>query len=69
MKLRIFVRLFFIYTVIRVVVWKVPSYRYVGQSYLKEAISNGFSLVLFDFAGSGNSEGDYVSLGTFALTQ
>jgi predicted acyl esterase len=42
---------------------------YIGQTYLKEAVANGFALVLFDFAGSGNSEGEYISLGTRRLIQ
>ena len=29
------------------------------------AIANGFSYVIFDFAGSGLSEGKYVSLGNY----
>lgn len=32
---------------------------------MKMAIANGFSYVIFDFAGSGLSEGKYVSLGNY----
>lgn len=43
--------------------------RIEGLAYMKMAISHGFSYLIFDFAGSGLSEGNYVSLGTFSLIQ
>jgi alpha/beta superfamily hydrolase len=36
---------------------------YSGLAYLRLAIENGFNYLLFDFSGSGLSEGKYVSLG------
>ena len=32
-------------------------------------IKFGFSYVIFDFSGSGNSDGKYVSLGIFCITK
>lgn len=43
--------------------------RLEGLAYVREAILAGFGLFLFDFAGSGNSEGKYVSLGTINIIE
>ena len=40
----------------------------IGLNYLSFAIKNDLSYVIFDFAGSGNSEGKFISLGTEILT-
>ena len=40
-----------------------------GIPYVREAILAGFGLFVFDFAGSGNSEGKYVSLGTIVCIE
>ena len=40
-----------------------------GLSYLKMAIQNDFAYVVFDFTGSGLSDGKHVSLGTFLINQ
>ena len=37
---------------------------WLGLTYLKKAIENNFAYVVFDFTGSGLSDGKYVSLGT-----
>lgn len=42
---------------------------YPGLAYLKLALQNDFSYVIFDFSGSGISEGRYVSLGTCSYMQ
>jgi hypothetical protein len=40
-----------------------------GFTYLKLAIEHDFSYLLFDFSGSGLSEGKYVSLGRVGFIQ
>jgi len=43
---------------------KVPIKINSGLSYLHKAIQLDFIYVVFDFAGSGVSDGKYISLGT-----
>lgn len=37
--------------------------RLEGLPYVETLLNNSMSVCIFDFAGSGNSEGDYISLG------
>ena len=38
--------------------------QYVGLAYLRLALENEFNYLVFDFSGSGLSDGKFVSLGT-----
>lgn len=49
----------------QVVGLKVTVISHIGLSYLKLAIEHEFNYVLFDFSGSGLSEGRYISLGRY----
>ena len=50
-------------TVIQDVEFKVTITFMLGLAYLKMSILNNFSYFVFDFAGSGLSDGRYISLG------
>ncbi len=53
----------FIYIVIKDVGSKVLDKYKLGLPYIKYLLSEGYSVFLFDFSGSGISTGDYVTLG------
>jgi len=42
---------------------------YIGLTYLRLAIENDFNYLIFDFSGSGLSEGNYISLGMYSYMQ